>query len=239
MNMVRVGGVSQLAVLAFALARIASSQQAAPADPFQERLAGIELNDQSIVDAVAMLSRSAGLPVSVEFPLGLTISGPAPALKTVTAHVAPGTVSEVLDRLCLLDPTFTWVRDRNRLNVLPSALANDPNYVLNRRIDLLTFQDVQEASDAVMKMVGQLPGPREQIAVLQVGMSLNYPKPWTATLRDVTVREVVDQIASRLGQTYGWQFGGAQDFRVITFHEGLLPKSSRNKPTESRDSEAK
>jgi hypothetical protein len=122
------------------------------------------------------------------------------------------------------------MRNGNMVNALPSALAKDPNYVLNRKIDEVTFRDVRQASDAVMNMVGQLPGPREQIAVLQVGVPLNFSEPWSETLKDVTLREVVNKIAQQLGPSYGWQFSGAKDFRMITFHEGLLPKPSRSKP---------
>jgi hypothetical protein len=184
-----------------------------------------------------MLSRRAGLAVSVEFELGTSISRPAPSLKTTTTTVGPGAVSEVLDRLCSLDPTFTWRRNGNMINVLPSALANDPRYLLNRKIDDLTFQEVREADDAVMKMVGQLPGPREQLAVLQVGVSLNFAAPWSITLRGPTIREALNQIASRLGPSYGWQLGGAQDFRIITFHEGLLPRPSRGSRTRRANAE--
>jgi hypothetical protein len=223
--------ITRLSLLALTLAQTAFSQQqtvAAP-DPFHQQVGEIQLINQDVINGIAMLSRATGLATSVEFPLGVTISSPAPSQKTFTVNVEPGTVTEVLNRLCSLDPTFTWVRDGNRLNVLPRVLANDANYVLNRKISEAAFQNVEKASDAVMKMVGQLPGPREQIAVLQAGPPLNYSRPWTTTLKDVTVREIVDQIAAQLGPTYGWQFGGAQDFRVITFHEGLLPKPSATK----------
>jgi hypothetical protein len=50
-------------------------------------------------------------------------------------------------------------------------------------------------------------------------------KPWTVTLKDVTVREVLDQIAQQFGPSYGWQFYGAQNFRMITFHESLEVRS--------------
>jgi hypothetical protein len=95
------------------------------------------------------------------------------------------------------------------------------------------------ADDAVMKMVDQLPGPREQIAVMQVGMSLNFADPWSTTLKSLTVRQVFDLIARQLGPTYGWQSSGAQDFRIVTFHEGLLPRPSRNKQKELQNSGAR
>lgn len=234
--MLKPGRIVQLTVLSFTLVSMAFPRQdvVASSDPFQQHVAGLVLSEQSIVDGVAMLSRSTGLAVSVEFPLGVTISGPAPPLKTITVNIGPGTVAEVLDRLCALDSTFTWTRNGDILHVLPRISAKDPTYVLNKKADELRFQDVQEASDAIMKMVGQLRGPREQIAVLQVGTALNFARPWSATLKDVTVREAVDQIAQQLGSAYGWQFSGAQDFRMVTFHEGLLPKPSRSKQDQNR-----
>lgn len=204
-----------------------------PRDPLQQHVAGVELNDQSVVDGVAMVNRTTGLAVSVEYQLGATISGPAPPVKTLNVSTGAGTVSEVLDRLCALDPTFTWIHNRNMINVLPRPLASDPSYLLNRKVNEVTFQEVQGADNAVMKMVGQLPGPREQIAVLQVGGPVNFAKPWNATLKGVTIREVLNDIAQQLGPTYGWQFSGAQDFRMVTFHEGLSPRPSRSRQHQS------
>ena len=223
---------AKAAVLLFILvhggwAKKASNEQG---DPFQQRIAGIQLNEQSVIDGVAMLSQRANVVVSVEFPLGETISGPAPQLRTFNKEIEPGTVSEVLDRLCSLDPTFVWIRIGDVLHVLPRVRVNDPSYVLNGRFDEVSFHNVSEASDAIMRMVGQLPGPREQLAVMQVGPSLDFAVPWKATLRDVTVREVIDRVAYQLGSAYSWQLGGADDFRIVTFHEKLLPKPSRSKP---------
>jgi hypothetical protein len=222
--------ISSLAILLTGLlATFSSLALAQSLDPFQQHIDGVELKDQNVVDGIAMLTKTAALPVSVEFPLGAAISGAAPPLETFSARIEPGTVSEVLDRLCVLDPTFTWIRDGNRLNVLPRILANDPTYVLNKTIEHVKFEGERQASDAIMKMVEQLPGPREQLAVLQAGMSLSFPQPWSTTIRNTSIRQVINQIAQQLGSSYGWQFSGAQDFRVITFHEGLLPKPSRRK----------
>jgi hypothetical protein len=198
-------------------------------DLFEQRVGGVRLEDQSIVAGIVSVTRSVGLPLSIEYPLGMKVSGPEPQLKTATASVGPGTVAQVLDRLCDLDPTFTWTRTGDMVNVTLRALANDPSYLLNRRVDLVTFEGVREADDAVMKAVGQLPGPREQIAVLQVGLSLDFASPWSVTFKGVTVREVFDHIAQQLGPSYGWEFSGAQDFRMVTFHEALQATQSRSK----------
>jgi hypothetical protein len=193
------------------LTALSAPQQAAPQkeDPFNEHLPGIEVKDQSIIDGVAMLSHSASLAVSVEYPLGATISRPAPKPKTVTAEVGPGTASQLLDNLCELDPTFTWERNGNMVNVLPRSIHDDPRYLLNRPVSKVSFQEVQNATDAVMKLVDQLPGPREQVAILQVGSPLNFAQPWSVTLKDLNVRQVIDEIARRLGSSFGWQFSGA------------------------------
>jgi hypothetical protein len=202
-------------------------------DPFQQRIGGLRLEDQNVLAGIVAATRSAGLPLSVEYPLGEKISGPAPPAKTVTATVSPGTVKQVLDQLCDLDPTFTWIRNGKMVNVIPRGLENDPGYVLNRKVDELTFENVRQADDAVMKIVGQLPGPREQIAVLEAGVSLDFARPWTTTFKDVTVREVLDAIAQQFGPSWGWQFSGGQDFRMVTFHESLSVNPSPSKRQQS------
>jgi hypothetical protein len=229
--------ITAFIVLALAFARAASSQQAnaAHGDALQRHVSAIELNEQDIVDGIAMLTQGVGLAVSVEYPLGLTISAPARQLKSFTAKVGPGTVAEVADELCALDPTLTWKKDGNMLNVLPRSVADDPSYFLNRQLDSVTFQDVQGAQDAVFKTAAQLPGPKEQIAMFQPGMSLDFSSPWSTTLSNLTVRQVFDAIAHRFGATYGWQFSGARDFRMITFHAALRPKPSRNKQAQRHE----
>jgi hypothetical protein len=194
-------------------------------DLFQRPSGGVRLEGQSVLAGIATVTRSVGLPLSVEYPLPEKISQPGPQLRTITATVGPGTVSQVLDALCNLDPTFAWLRTGNMVNVVARSLANDPRFFLNRKIDELTLENVRTASDAVFKTVAQLPGPLEQIAVHPIGMSLDFAKPWTVRLKDVTVREVLDQIAQQFGPSYGWQLYGAQNFRMITFHESLEVRS--------------
>lgn len=196
-------------------------------DPLQQKVGQIELDNQTVVDGIAMLSNRISVAVSVEFPLGATISSPAPALKLFTERISPGTAAEVLDRLCALDPTFTWVRNRNTVNVFPRAVEGDPLYLMNRKIEKLTFQDVHKVDDAVMSMVGQLPGPRQQLAVMQVGMPLDFARALNTTVSDITFRQALDDIAQQLGPSYGWILSGGQDFRIVTFHERILPKPSR------------
>ena len=200
------------------------SQAAAPPDVFQQRVGGLTLDGQTIVDAAAELSQSTPAAYSVEFELGKTIAEAAPPVRSLVAKVDAGTIPEVLDRLCELDATFTWKRVGNTANLFPRSLEGNPNYLLNRRVAVLTLTNAPDAEKAIFEAVDQLPGPKEQIAVLQTGISLTFAKPWTATFKDITIREAFDQIAQQFGPTYGWQFGGATDFRIITFHQHLAAK---------------
>jgi hypothetical protein len=215
--------ITGVIVLLFPL--LAAQESSPPQDVFQQHSNGVRLEEQSILVGIATVTRSLGLPLSVEYPLTEKISQPGPKFRSVTATVPPGTVSQVLDALCNLDPTFTWIRNGNMVNAVSRSLANDPHFFLNRKIDELTFENVRNVADALIKTTAQLPGPKEQIAIHQTGMSLDFAKPWTVTLKDVTVREVLDQIAEQFGSSYGWQFYGAQNFRMITFHESLEVRS--------------
>jgi hypothetical protein len=222
-------GILQALWLVSAQAQAQTQERSSiPADPFEMRVPSIQLTDQSIVDGVASLSRSTNIAYSVEFPLGPTISTAAPPLKLITAAIPQASVRQMLDELCNLDPTFTWMRRGNDANILPRDLANDPRYLLNRSLESVRLSEVQSAQQAVVSMVDQLSGPREQIAILQSGVALNFAQPWTERLHNITVREFLDEVARHLGPTYGWQFGGATDFRVITFHQRLAPKPRRD-----------
>ncbi len=220
-------GIVAISALSFGAAQqgLGQSQPQASQDAFQRRVGGLTLDGQTIGDALASLSQATGVAFSVEFPLGKTFTDASPPLKNIVAQVGPGTVPEILDQLCELDTTFTWRRIGNTANIFPSALANDPNYVLNRRVSLLTFKDVRDAQEAVFGAVDQLLGSKEQIAMLETGASVTFAKPWTATFREITIREAFDQIAQQFGSTYGWQFGGATDFRIITFHQRMAAKA--------------
>ncbi len=233
--MSKIRKVTQIALLVLTSAGAAvHAQLPLPvSDPFQQRVGGMQLSDQDVIDGIVLLSQGSTLAVSVEHELGQAISGIPPQPKSFVTAVGPGAVSEVLDELCALDPTFTWIKNGNMVNVLPSALAHDPNYFLNRTISQLTLTDMPGAQEAVFRTVDQLPGPKEQIAVMQVGTSVSFARSWSTVLHEITIREVFDLIARQLGPTYGWQLSGAKDFRIITFHQGLSPNPSRSKSKES------
>jgi hypothetical protein len=212
------------------LLRSSQLQENTATDPLKQETPPFQLAGQTIIDGAAELNQTSDLAFAVELPLGKTISAPAPAVPKIVATVGPGTLGDALNRLCSLDTTFSWKRIGNTIHVFPRALINEPTYLLNRKIEVLNFKDATDAQGALFAAVKQLPGPREQIAIMQSGISLSFSRPWTASFKDITVREVLDKIAEQLGRNYGWQFGGATDFRIVTFHHRLLPKPAKAEP---------
>lgn len=198
-------------------------------DPLRQSVPSFELVHEDITNGIAKLNlMTTGVAFAIEFPLGRSISTPTLPLVTLVATVGPGTLADALDRLCNLDPTFSWQRIGNTIHVFPRVRENDSTYLFNRRIPDLEFRNVPDAQQAVFQTVAQLTGAKEQVAIMQTGISAGFPRPWTASFKDITVREAIDKIAQQLGRNYGWQFGGAADFRVITFHERISPKPPPN-----------
>lgn len=125
---------------------------------------------------------------------------------------------EIFDALCKADPRYTWSDEGNFVNFFPRAITNDPTYLLNRRLPKFELKNATDVQNGLLAIHVQLPPPDEQIAQAQVGGDDPYPpEPWTVTLQNVTVRQVVNRLALH-GGPYGiWIFGGARDFRSFGF----------------------
>lgn len=69
--------------------------------------------------------------------------------------------------------------------------------------------------------------PNENLYFLGIGGTQGFAKPWTASFRNITVRQALNRIAEQLGATYGWQIGGTANQRMIMFHYklGVRPNS--------------
>lgn len=196
--------------------------QNVPQDALKQDVPSIELSNETIVDGLAKLNQATtDVAFSIEFPLGRTISDPAPSLSKVAATIQSGSLRDSLDRLCRMDPTFVWQRIGNTVHLLPRVRENDPTYFPNRNIEALELRGATGAQDAIFQSVERLSGPKEQIAVMQTGMSLSFVQPWYASFKNITIRELLDKIGQQLGTTYGWQLSGATDFRLLVFHQRL------------------
>jgi len=217
-------------VFALGLGALFSAAQTTAIDPLEQKLGSFSLKAETATDGIAKLSQVTSIAYSIEFPLGRSISQPAPELKRLNITMGPSTVRQVLDSLCSSDPTFQWRKVGDTVNLFPRSLEHDDGYIMNRRIPELILRNVPDAEKAVFSTVAQIPGKKEQIALFQSGLSVGFAKPWSVERRDISVREAMNLIARQLGSTVGWQFGGGDNFRVLTFH---LKLSVREKNVES------
>ncbi|HXE91722.1 MAG TPA: hypothetical protein VNK82_12255 [Terriglobales bacterium] len=181
------------------------------------------MDDETVFDAVAKLSHAYRFAVSIEYPLTSTTTRTLPPSPRFTARVEDKTLREVLDWLFTLDSRYTWSRDLVMVNVLPRSKTGDQLYLLNRRLALVSFQDVPDAEKAVFAVLRLVPDKKENPAVLQLGHKPTFGAPWTATFEEMTVREAFNRIAQQLGPSYGWQYTGTEEFQLITFHEKVQP----------------
>jgi hypothetical protein len=88
-------------------------------------------------------------------------------------------------------------------------------------LDLKELTDIQQGLFAI---ANQLPPPREQVAVAQIGGDDSYPpEPWTTSYEDLTVRQAINRLVHHMGERGSWAFGGSADFRAFAFNrQGFL-----------------
>jgi hypothetical protein len=225
--------IASLAATCLFGTRLQNAESRSPQDLTKQAVPSLELNKETILDGLVKLNQStAGVGFAIENPLGRTISADAPTLHTFQVRLAPNTLGNVLDQLCQLDPTFSWQQIGTEVNIFPRALENDKTYVFNRKLDVLEFKDVPDAQAAVFQAIAQLPPPKEQIAIMQAGASVNFARPWTASFKGITIREAFDKIAQQIGSNYGWELTGAADFRLVVFYArlGTMPTKNPGQP---------
>jgi hypothetical protein len=187
-------------------------------DPFAQQVEIMTLQDETIFDALAKLDQSYGLSISIE---GILPASGVVANPKFTARTTNRPIADTISWLCSLDPRYTWLRDGNTANIFPSQFKNDKSYLFNRTLPVLEFKDIRQSSDAALVAVHQLGDPSEHLFIMGIGGTQDFAAPWTATFHDITVRQALNQIALKLGPTYGWQIGGHSGTRLILFHYKL------------------
>jgi hypothetical protein len=194
------------------------SSKGAEKDPFDQKVTVVELRDETIFDAIGRLNQSYDVAISIE--------GILPDQGVVTnpkfrGEIENRTLGEALTWLCTLDGRYTWTRDGTMANLFPTKFRDDPHYFFNRSLPILKFQDARQSGEAAIDVVHQLGDPAEHLIFLGIGGTQAFPKPWTATFNDITVRQALNRIAQQLGPTCGWQIGGTTNARLIMFHYKL------------------
>lgn len=188
-------------------------------NPFSRAVPSITLRRQTMFIAIAKLYESTGIVVSVERVLGAEPAGGMDRKFTVT--LKGGKPRQVLDEICRLDNRYTWSRDGGVVNVYPRSSGGDPRYLFNRKILTFHLTSAKSAAIAAIEAADQVTGPRPQLIVLQTG-GLEFDEPWTVTLRDLTLRQAINRVATHLCEGCGWQLTGAKSAPTIVFYRKLV-----------------
>jgi hypothetical protein len=191
---------------------------APPADPLEQRVAVLELKDDTLGNALGRVNQTFDISISIEgvLPEEGIIANPK-----FSVNIENRTIAEVLDQLCRLDTRYVWTRDGNNVNLFPKASLNDRNYFFDRVLPELDFRDLRELSDAIVAIDHQADDPRGGVILMGIGQTHGFADPWTQSFNNLTVRQALNRIARRLGPTYGWQIGGTNKARLIVFHYKL------------------
>jgi hypothetical protein len=206
-----------LVALLLAAQRVCA-QATEASDPFDRITSTFQLDQQTMFEAIARLNESTGIVVSVERVLGT--EGEGPVDPKFTATIGGGKPASILDEICDLDGQYSWARDGNVVNIFPRRSVKDRAYLFNRKIPVLKLKDAADAPSAAIDAVHALSGPPAQLIVLILG-NLDFEKPWTTTIGDLSLRQAINRIAEHLCVTCGWQLSGTDTTPTIVFYRRL------------------
>jgi hypothetical protein len=190
-------------------------------DPFEQKVESFDLRGQTIGEALGQLNQSFDISISIEGVLPEEGTVTNPKLNTSMRNV---TLAMVLDQLCVLDTRYRWARDGNSANFFPKTSLSNPNYFFSRTLTDLHFHDVRRVDDAVIAIDRQSGDPSGGVIYMGIGQTQGFAEAWTASFRNLTVRQALNRIAQKLGPTYGWQIGGTIKAKLIVFHYKLEAK---------------
>lgn len=189
-----------------------------------------ELTNQTFADGIRLLEAQ-DLPLNLGFEMILKAkyTDADPPQVRFNLRMNGATVRDVLEALCIKDGRYSWAQDGTVINVYPRTVADDPSYLLNRRVGELQLKAVSDAYEVLSPIAQSLPPPKEQIGYTHAGGEVFYSEPWTTTFDNLTVRQIINRVTSHLGPHGGWVFYGAQDLRWFTFHKAPpSPPESKN-----------
>jgi len=136
----------------------------------------------------------------------------------LTLHLKMTTVRGALDAMCRADGRYTWSTDDTFINVYPTKTLNDNSYLLNRRLKRLDLNELTDVQQGLLAIVNQLPPPKEQVAIAQIGGDYSYPpEPWTTNYENITVRQAINRLVRHMRGRGSWALTGSVDFRAFAF----------------------
>ncbi len=195
-----------------------------------------ELRDQTLHDGIAELSVQ-GLPLAIGFEeiLRARYSGPPTPRVSFSLTLRDSTVRRILDALCANDPRYSWSTDGRTVNIYPVATVGDPRYLMNRRIAVLRLRSLTRVQLGLLGISRALPSGQGQVAEMGIGGDDTFPgNPWTVTLRNRTVRQIVNRLAEHMGPRSAWILYGSEDFRAFFFNRYGFNASPQSSPASRR-----
>lgn len=222
-NLALVFVLAVLTVLCVTRAQQRGTQPDRP-EGLDTKVAEFEMNNETLIDGLWKLARGpAPFGFGFEKVLKRKLSDPEVPDPPLRLHLKQKSIPEIFDALCEADSRYTWSMDGARVNFFPRNVMKDPAYLLNRKLRRFELRNATDVQNGLLAIVRQLPPPVEQIANAQMGGDDPYPpEPWNVTFENVTVRQVVNQLAEHGGNCAVWIFGGANDFRSFGFFNTFL-----------------
>lgn len=187
-------------------------------DQLSARIESFTLANASFLDALSELSSQSGSEshFGVEEVLQDRVSmQPEPLF---SLKLKDKSVREILNALCKLDPRYSWFRTGSSINIVPRLVKADSSYFLNRRIDQVILREITNPDEVFTPLHKKF--PKEPMIYMQSGGDISYLKPWTATFRNITVRELINKVAEHIGPRTVWLMYGSKRAPVFTFERG-------------------
>lgn len=185
-------------------------------------ISAFNLNDETIeVGLKRLASGSAAFAMGFEHELKSTQTDPPIHDPRLTLHLTATTVRGALDAMCYADGRYTWSTDDTFINVYPIKTVNLGSYLMNRRLTKLDLKGLTDIQQGLLAIVKQLPPPKEQVAIAQIGIGGDdtYPAgPWTTRYENLTVRQAINRLVCHMGERASWAFTGSTDFRAFAFN---------------------
>ena len=178
------------------------------------------LNDETIeVGLKRLASGSTAFAMGFEHELKSKQTDPPIQDPRLSLHLTATTVRGALDAMCHADGRYTWSTDETFINVYPIKTVNLGSYLMNRRLTKLDLKELTDIQQGLLAIVNQLPPPREQVGIAQIGGDDTYPtEPWTTSYENLSVRQAINRLVRHMGERASWAFNGSVDFHAFAFN---------------------
>ena len=184
-------------------------------------ISAFNVNNETIEVGLKRLTfTSAAFAMGFEHELKSKQTDPPIEDPRLTLHLTATTVRDALDAMCHADGRYTWSTDDVFVNVYPIKTINDASYLMNRRLEKLELKELTDIQQGLLAIVNQLPPPKEQVAIAQIGIAVEDaypPEPWTTSYENLTVRQAINRLVRHMGERSSWAFTGSTDFRAFGF----------------------